>query len=143
MHKLNYFILFGILQFSFMNASLEKIAKAAEGLYFISETDAPFEIVQFSTTTEDGVLKQIQGSDKKVEKQTVDYFFRNHVKEYPEHGEREKLMVQKFHALINALKSNLSDLQVYRVGDIQVDAYIIGRLEDGSYAGLKTKLVET
>jgi hypothetical protein len=44
---------------------------------------------------------------------------------------------------MQTLKENLSDIHVYRVGSIQIDAYIIGKLKSGKYAGLKTRLVET
>jgi hypothetical protein len=45
--------------------------------------------------------------------------------------------------MVSVLKQNLSQLQVYRVGSIDIDAYIVGITPGGKWAGLSTKLVET
>jgi hypothetical protein len=129
-----------------MDSQLEKIKTATDGLFYISETDAPLDVIEFSEKTPDELLQKIKNSSPsgdKVEEQKLDYFFRNHVKEYPEHGDEEKAQIKKFKNLMQVLKDNLSDIHVYRVGSIQIDAYIIGKLKTGKYAGLKTKLVET
>jgi hypothetical protein len=52
-------------------------------------------------------------------------------------------MVQRFQNLVSVLKQNLSQLQVYRVGNIEIDVYIVGVTDGGGLAGLSTKLVET
>ena len=129
-----------------MDNQLENIRSAASGLFYMSETDAPLEVIEFSENTKDALLQKIKttsASGDNTEEQDLDYFFRNHVKEYPEHGAEEKAQINKFKSLIQTLKDNLSDIHVYRVGSIQIDAYIIGKLKSGKYAGLKTKLVET
>ena len=51
--------------------------------------------------------------------------------------------MQQFQNLVSVLKQNLSQLQVYRVGNTNIDAYIIGVTPGGGLAGLSTKLVET
>jgi len=52
-------------------------------------------------------------------------------------------MVQRFQNLVSVLKENLSQLQVYRVGNTDIDAYIVGVTDGGELAGLSTKQVET
>jgi len=52
-------------------------------------------------------------------------------------------MVQRFQNLVSVLKQNLSQLQVYRVGNTNINAYIVGVAPGGGLAGLSTKLVET
>jgi predicted HAD superfamily phosphohydrolase len=129
-----------------MDHQLEKIKSAASGLFYMSETDAPLDAVEFPETTRNEIMQKIKKSSSSgdhLEEQTLDYFFRNQVKEYPEHSEEDKGRTKKFKALLETLKENLSDVHVYRVGSIQIDAYIIGKLKSGKYAGLKTKLVET
>ena len=59
------------------------------------------------------------------------------------HDEEEREIVKRFQNLVNTLKQNLSQLQIYRVGDRSIDAYIVGVTPDGDWAGLATKLVET
>ncbi len=129
-----------------MQADLEKLKQASTGLLFISETDAPFEIVSLQKNTP--VDAQLLLQSKKtagtaIEKQDVDYFFRNMVKEYPSFTPAQKNTAQRFTALVKIIKETLHDVHVYRIGSVQVDVYIIGTLKDGTPAGLKTKLVET
>jgi hypothetical protein len=51
--------------------------------------------------------------------------------------------VKRFQNLVSVLKQNLSNIQVYRVGSVSIDAYIVGVTDGGDWAGLCTKLVET
>jgi hypothetical protein len=44
---------------------------------------------------------------------------------------------------VKTLHDNLSDLKVYRLGTIDIDVYLVGRANEGNYAGLYTKVVET
>jgi glucose dehydrogenase len=74
---------------------------------------------------------------------TVDDFFALAIQEEDWHDEEERETVQRFRQLVSILKQNLSQLQVYRVGDRSIDAYIVGVTPDGDWAGLATKLVET
>ena len=45
--------------------------------------------------------------------------------------------------LVETLKSHLSDIQVYRLGERSIDVYIAGKTSEGDLAGLSTKVVET
>ena len=59
------------------------------------------------------------------------------------HGQEERETVKRFQNLVSVLKQNLSQLQVYRVGNTNINAYIVGVTDGGEWAGLSTKLVET
>jgi len=74
---------------------------------------------------------------------TVDDFFAIAAQEEDWHDQDERETVQRFHNLVSVLKQNLSQLQVYRVGNIEIDVYIVGVTDGGGLAGLSTKLVET
>ena len=74
---------------------------------------------------------------------TVDNFFAIATQEEDWHDEEERETVQRFQNLVNVLKQNLSQLQVYRVGSVEIDAYIVGITNGSGLAGLSTKLVET
>lgn len=50
---------------------------------------------------------------------------------------------QKLAELRDLLKQELSDLQVYRVGQIDMDVFILGRTKAGELAGVMTSVVET
>jgi hypothetical protein len=49
----------------------------------------------------------------------------------------------QFAALGNALKSQLTDLHVFKVGDIDRDLLVLGRTPDGKWAGVMSSVVET
>jgi hypothetical protein len=59
------------------------------------------------------------------------------------HDEEERETVKRFQNLVSILKQNLSQLQVFRVGSVEIDVYIVGVTGGGGLAGLSTKLVET
>jgi hypothetical protein len=50
---------------------------------------------------------------------------------------------KKLGKLANVLNENLSDQRVYKVGGIEKDVYILGKTENGQWAGYKTQVVET
>ena len=111
----------------------------------MSESDHPFEVVQLKSKKVEKEIKQLaqKSADTTMETQTVDYFFRNMVKTYPGYSADQQETAERFLKLRELLKQKLKEVQVYRLGSIQVDAFIIGKLQDGSYGGLRTKLIET
>ena len=58
------------------------------------------------------------------------------------YGDDEKARTAKFEQLQKAVEP-LTDRQLFRVGQTEIDLYLLGRVPDGSRAGLKTKVVET
>lgn len=133
-----------------MNKStvLDTLTKATEGLLFMSETDAPF--VPFFWPSEDSTpltpARLLEFAQKKADEPirtvTLAQFFRNATKEEAWHNDEEKAEVERFKALGTTLKSTLKKPQVFRVGEINIDVYIVGLIEEG-YAGIQTRVVET
>jgi hypothetical protein len=129
-----------------MKTELQQIQEAAQGLFFLSESDYPFEIVNFSADglLEDKLLKLAnRPAGVAIEKTSLEYFLRNMTRIDPNADDKQNATADAFIKLQQTLKQKLSDIQVIRIGTIQVDAFIIGRLGDGSYGGLRTKLIET
>lgn len=130
-----------------MNEGLQKIKAAAEGLLYISESDYPFELVHLKATSvalEQHLIRLSNHTiDAKVEQVTLEHFFRNMVKIYPDASSEQEMMALKYKNLQDVLLHELQVVTVYRVGEVQFDAFIIGKLPDGSYGGLRTKVVET
>ncbi|TCJ14500.1 sugar-non-specific nuclease inhibitor NuiA-like protein [Flaviaesturariibacter flavus] len=129
-----------------MNPSvLQELTDAASGLFFLSETDAPFTpfLLEAGEPVESG-LRRLSGKDETapVEIQEADYFFRNHT-QAPEGDPEAEARAARFRNLLNLLKHQLIDLKVYRVGTVQVDAFLLGTLPDDTRGGLRTQLVET
>ena len=124
-----------------------QLQKASKGLLFLSESDAPFEVVKWKTQGKLTPAKLLQltehSPDESVELVSVDDFFTVATQTEDWHDEEEREIVQRFQHLVSVLKQNLSNIQVYRVGSINIDAYIIGVTPNGDWMGLSTKLVET
>jgi hypothetical protein len=125
---------------------VEKLKEASTDLLMMSESDYPFEVVQWegaAPATQEKILQLTGSQNLPVEVVELDYFFRNCAFEQEWHNELQKKDVKRFQTLMQTLKDNLSDISVYRVGQINIDAYIIGQTKDGDLAGVVTKLVET
>ena len=139
--------LLGIVTLHFVNAKMTNITnilkQATDGLLMTSESEYPFEVFAWESgqLNEATVLEKtgLKGTVKLVE---IDDFFRNSVTAEDWHEDEEKEAVIKFQNLVNVLKTNLTDLQVYKIGNREIDVYIIGNTPDG-IAGVSTKVIET
>ena len=125
----------------------EQIKKAAENLYYISETDAeilPFVGEPAETVTKEEVLKQTKSAnDAPIEEKSFTEFFARLTKIQDWFGEEEKETAGKFAALKELLEKNLRDLKVFKLGKIQLDVYVVGLDAGNILTGIKTKAVET
>lgn len=126
---------------------LDLLRTAANGLLMMSESDYPLEIFLWEDAAPITPQKVIQQTnhpqDTPVEIVGVDDFFSVATTVYDWQGEEEKAIVQKFQSLLQTIKSSLKHPQVYRIGSIEIDAYIVGETPTGDFAGLSTKVVET
>ncbi len=120
---------------------LAPLRKASEGLIFRSESEAPF--TPFSWGKADGDLTPDKvarlahaKSGVPVEEETLADFFKNLVQDGGDDA-------AKYRALQQALGKLLAGARVFRVGNVEIDVYIVGRTADGNWAGLKTQSVET
>ena len=113
---------------------LQEIRKAANGLQYPSESDAPFDVIRWPAKDAAG---SHFGANRKLEEVAIDDFFAELVES--DDGPR-------YRQLRRALESNLKELKIYRVGvgETKVDIYLLGRLRTGGdWAGLHTTSVET
>ena len=128
--------------------SLAALQQAADGLLFLSETDAPLTPFFWPNSTGEKLTtphfeklaKTPKDASIKIVK--LDSLFRNATKSEDWHNDEEKAQVARFKQLVKTIKAELKDVQVFRVGETSVDVYIVGQVE-GGYAGLQTKAVET
>ncbi|HEY1015462.1 MAG TPA: nuclease A inhibitor family protein [Herpetosiphonaceae bacterium] len=126
---------------------LQDLERLSEGLLFPNESDYPLEPFAwrsrkpFSAEALVGECDYPEGTA--VETVEVDYFFRNVIQDQEWHTPEESEKVRRFRELLAYLKAELTEIQVYRVGAISIDAYILGKTADGHVVGLKTTLVET
>lgn len=125
----------------------EQIKSAAEGLWYISETDAeifPFTGSKADAVTKENLLSQLgKPADAPVEERGFEEMFARFVTIQDWFGDEEKATTEKFAALKSLLETNLTDLKVFKVGQIELDIYFVGLDKEGNLAGFQTKAVET
>lgn len=94
--------------------------------------------------TADDILKNTKHeAETKIEEITLDKFFYRPTKIEDWFGDEEIETAQKFSALQKLIESSLQNIKVFRVGEIQIDVYIVGVDAEGNFAGLKTTAIET
>lgn len=108
-----------------------ELKKVSGGLLVMSESDYPFEIIQWEGSTE-----------------ITPEFLRSLTNE-PEEAQVEETSLEQFLAsgpfeqLERFLREHLKDLKVYKVGTISIPVYIIGKSPEGNWLGLSTRIVQT
>lgn len=59
------------------------------------------------------------------------------------YGEEEDKIASQYRHLVQLLQAELIDLQVFKVGEQELDIYIVGHTPDQQLVGITTKVVET
>ncbi|MCA1557837.1 MAG: nuclease A inhibitor family protein [Acidobacteria bacterium] len=126
---------------------LEELEKAIAGLLFMSESDYPFSTFIWKGNvliTEEYLREQAGGATAApVKAQSVEEFFHAAAAEPDWKSESELAMAKRYQALVRWLRENLSDFKVYRVGEIDIQVYLLGRSPEGNWIGVSTRVVET
>jgi hypothetical protein len=118
--------------------TVEALKQASKGLLFPSETDAPFKAFLWESAgqlTPERVCA-LAGAEEgtEVEEMSLDDLLET----VPSEDRAD------FQRLVDAIRQQLSEVKVYKVGDeAERDVFIVGKDHDGEVAGLKTKVVET
>ncbi|BAZ46639.1 sugar-non-specific nuclease inhibitor NuiA homolog [Chondrocystis sp. NIES-4102] len=123
------------------------LEKATKGLLWYSESEYFFQVICWSNVENfnSSVLLQYIDYPGEVNIVTKDFysFFALVTQEQEWHSEIEKAETKRYQYLVNLLSNNLKDLQVYLVGSVVIDAYILGNLDSKTIIGLHTKIIET
>ena len=128
-----------------MSMSKERFDQLTEGLLFMSETDAPLTYYELSPEKSQewppstgGQFLQLIGEDPEapVEKLAPEKFFRDL---RPGNEDREDQVA----ALQRAMTGELLNLEGFRVGEIQIQIFVLGKDDSGNVCGLQTLSVET
>ena len=110
---------------------LDQLKRVTAGLLVMSESDYPFEIIQWDESTEitPEFLRSLtnESEEAQVEETSVEQF----------------LATGPFEHLEKFLREHLKDLRVYKVGAISIPVYIVGKSPEGSWLGLSTRVVQT
>ena len=127
---------------------LPELETACENLLWRSEADYPFEVVvllldQQSFTVETLLDNGDYPDNTPVTVVSLDDFFKQALVERAWFDSRELKRVERYRNLRDLLETTLENLQVYRLGEVEIDVYILGGTEDSQVIGVKTQTVET
>lgn len=128
---------------------LEILKQASDGLLFMSESEYPFEVFIWECNDTENINSELilkktgRSLNTPIEFIDIDSFFEIATTEQNWHSTEEKETVKRYQKLVKTLKEHLTDIQVARIGTINIDVYIVGKASSGNLAGLVTKVVET
>jgi len=123
---------------------LTELARAAEGLLYMSESDHPFEPLRLAGGPTPERLRALAGAEADaVQTLSLEEFFRAPASEPSWKEGAELASARRFQALARALAENLSEARAYKVGRINMPVYVLGRSPLGNWLGLSTRVVET
>ncbi len=124
--------------------AMTRLAKAVDGLLFSSEADYPLEPFVWTDTvpfSPDALytLTTLPPSTL-VTKEDINDFFAPMLHLPPEATAEARKRVTRFRSLVRLLRRSLSDLAVYKLGTVEMPTFIVGKLANGTRAGLRTTL---
>jgi hypothetical protein len=125
----------------------EIITPFIEDLWVMSETDAeitPFVWEKDTTFNQENLLTFLEKeSDTKVEIITLDKFFAPYTRIHEDDDEDMIATAKRFQELKDKLTSDFKNIQVFRIGEVEIDVCIVFQNNENQYFGLKTFVVET
>ena len=126
---------------------VHQLEAATEGLMWFSEAEYPWQLIY---------LQDVENCDRDLFLQHFDYpsetqittqelgsFFASATTAESWHNEVEQAEVKRYQNLVDLMTQYLTEIQVYLVGEIEIDVCILGRTKGRAIAGLTTKIVET
>ena len=110
---------------------VEQLKRATAGLLYMSESDYPFEVIQWQEMPEvtSPFIRSLTGEseDSPIHELEVENF----------------LTAERYKNVVNVLRTNLSNAKAYKVGRINIPVYVVGRSPSGRWLGVSTRVVQT
>ena len=125
---------------------IDRLKQATTDLMWSSESDYPFEIVSWELgvdLTPSDLFSNIYDTDLSIESIPLIDLFEPVLTIEDWYEQAELDLVDRYTNLLDSIDNNLSEVQVFRVGEVEIDIYIIGKTPTGDIVGLKTLSVET
>ena len=122
----------------------DRLTKLSEGLLFPSESEYPLELVTWESATltpENILTRSDKPADTAIESITLEDFFAPVVTDEDWFEDEDRMIAQRFRNLQAAI-ATLENVQVFRLGKIEIDVYIVGAIGP-DLIGLKTTVIET
>jgi Nuclease A inhibitor-like protein len=127
-------------------AIIDRLKQATTDLLWSSESDYPFEVVSWEPGTElnpTDLFSNIYDTELAIESITLLDLFEPVLTIEDWYEQAELDLVDRYTNLLDLINTNLTEVEVFRVGEVEIDIYIIGKTPTGNIIGLKTRSVET
>ncbi len=125
---------------------IDRLKQATTDLLWSSESDYPFEVVTWELgieLTPSDLFSNIYDTDLAIKSITLIDLFEPVLTIEDWYEQAELDLVDRYTNLLDLINTNLSEVQVFRVGEVEIDIYIIGKTPTGDIIGLKTRSIET
>jgi hypothetical protein len=128
---------------------IQQMTAAVAGLNWLSETDAPFDILCWTDIPQNGltveqVISQAQlPPETPIEVISLDDFLDPVTQSQPWHRKEDAQIVDQFQGLRVLLEQTLTQIRVYRCGTGELDIYVVGQAQNLGWLVLHTTAVET
>jgi hypothetical protein len=117
----------------------KKLRDAVDGLLYLSEQDAPFEVIEWEEKgklTADRIRELGQHPKRAPVKQSDFHeFIKPLTEEQDWYEDEEKQRVKKYKQLLAVFDKELTDPTVFRVGKEKATYYLLGRAKSGKWVG--------
>lgn len=124
-----------------------QIREICTPLIYISEADSSVEMFRWSThknfNGETIIHEARLEQNAQIEEVAFDDFFLKLTKEKDWFGEPERERAAGFLKLQNLLSENLTDLKVFRIGQVRIEIFVVGLDQSGETVGVRMSAVET
>ena len=127
----------------------DEIISLSSDLMYPSESDEKIEYYEIEVSTDERLslanFRMYNGIRPEIEIEEMDFelFFKPLVKMEDWFGEDEKKWADYSLKLKQLLLEKLKDIQILKVGKIEIEVYLFGKSEECKWEGIKTKLIET
>ena len=129
------------------STTVSALKEATTSLLYPSETDQPFDVFEWKAegTLSKAKLIQLGEEDPRVKVTEVKLgaFFENLISVSAGDSASERADAASFQHLLDVLNEHLSNIRVFRVGQIEVNYYVVGTTASGTWAGVIAAATET
>ena len=122
----------------------DRLSILSKDLLFPSESDYPLEpfIWESATLSPETILtRSHKPLDTAIESITLEEFFAQVTADQDWYDDEDRAIAQRFRDLQAAI-ATLENVQVFKVGTVEIDVYIVGAIGP-DLVGLKTTFIET
>ena len=127
----------------------DDIISLSSDLMYPSESDEKIEYFEMEISTDEKLslanFSMYNGIRPEIEIEEIDFesFFKPLIKAEDWFGEDEKKLAEDSLKLKQLLTEKLKEINILKVGRIEIDVYLFGKSEECKWEGIKTKLIET